>query len=209
MTPTSGPTAVPMSTHGGQLRVPVGVHDHAAGPADAPVTLVEYGDYQCPHCARAHPIVQALQARLGDRLRVVFRNFPLTEIHPQALSAALAAESVGAHGGEEAFWRMHHAIFAHQQDSRTALSDRHLLEYVAEAGGDPARVARDLETVAHEERVRADFMGGVRSGVNGTPTFFVNGIRFDGDWTDERAFGDALERLADAVGEERGADAHR
>lgn len=202
-------TTAPMSTHGGQLRVPVGAHDHAAGPADAPVSLVEYGDYQCPHCGRAHPIVQAIQARLGDRLRFVFRNFPLTEIHPQALSAAIAAESVGAHAGEEAFWRMHHAIFAHQQDSRTALSDRRLAQYAAEAGGDPAQVERDLETVAHEERVRADFMGGVRSGVNGTPTFFVNGARFDGDWTDAGAFAAALEHEAARVREGRGTDAHR
>lgn len=205
-------TTVPMSTHGGQLRVPVGAADHALGPADAPVTLVEYGDYQCPHCRRAHPIVLALQARLGDRLRFVFRNFPLTEIHPQALAAAIAAESVAAHAGEDAFWRMHHLIFEHQQDSANALSDRHLARYATEAGGDATQVERDLDVAAHEARVRGDFMGGVRSGVNGTPTFFVNGARYNDDWTDAAAFAAALEREADAAAAttgERGADAHR
>lgn len=183
-----------------QLRIPVGEQDHAQGRADAPVTLVEYGDYQCPHCGRAHPIVRQVQQRLGDRLRFVFRNFPLTEIHPQALQAAEAAESAGAHGGEAAFWAMHDAIFEHQQDSRTALSDRHLLEYAKDVGADTAAMARDLEAGAHEARVRADFMGGVRSGVNGTPTFFVNGMRFDGDWTDVDAFVAALERAASSAG---------
>jgi protein-disulfide isomerase len=160
------------------------------------VTLVEYGDYECPHCGRAHPIVQAVQARLGDRLRFVFRNFPLTEIHPHALHAAEAAESVGAQLGDAGYWRMHDAIFEHQQDSRTALSDRHLAQYAAAVGAEPDRVLRDLEADAHVARIEADFTGGVRSGVNGTPTFFVNGVRYDGDWTDVDAFAAALERAA-------------
>ena len=181
------------------LRIPVGEHDHAQGPTDAPVTLVEYGDFQCPHCGRAYPIVREIQQRLGDRLRFVFRNFPLTEIHPQALHAAQAAESVGAQLGEAGFWRMHGAIFEHQQDSRTALSDRHLARYAGEAGADADAVLRDLESGAHVERVEADFSGGVRSGVNGTPTFFVNGARYDGDWTDVDAFAAALERAAQAA----------
>ncbi len=178
------------------LRFPVSEHDHAQGPADAPVTLVEYGDFECPYCGQAHPIVQEVQRRLGDRLRFVFRHFPLTEIHPQAMHAAQAAESVGAQLGEEGFWRMHDAIFEHQKDSRTALSDRKLARYAGELGADAAAVARDLESDAHEERVRADFSGGVRSGVNGTPTFFVNGARHDSDWTDVDAFAAALERAA-------------
>jgi protein-disulfide isomerase len=182
------------------LRPPVGAADHAQGPADAPVTLVEYGDYECPHCARAHPVVQAVRARLGDRLRFVFRNFPLTEIHPHALHAAEAAESVGAQLGEAGYWPMHDAIFEHQQDSRTALSDRHLAEYATAVGADGARVLADLEGDAHVERVQADFSSGVRSGVNGTPTFCVNGARYDGNWTDADAFATDLEAAARAAG---------
>ena len=189
-------SAAPDSAAG--LRVAVGDDDHTLGPPDAPVTLVEYGDFQCPHCARAFPVVQGVKERLGDRVRFVFRHFPLTEIHPQALHAAQAAESAAALGGEEAFWAMHDALFQHAQESRTALSDRNLVRYAESAGVDPAQVARDLEAGAHEERVRADFMGGVRSGVNGTPTFFVNGVRFDGDWSDEEGFVAALERAAGA-----------
>ena len=170
------------------LRIPVSAQDHAQGPADAPVTLVEYGDYQCPYCFQAYPIVQALQQRLGDQLRVVFRNFPLTEIHSHALHAAVAAESVGAQLGNDAYWRMHDMIYEHQQDSPTALSDDHLARYGAAVGADAARIARDLKSDAFVERVQADFTGGVRSGVNGTPTFFINGARYDGDWTDVNAF---------------------
>ena len=181
---------------GPSLRVPVTDQDHAQGPAGAPVTLVEYGDYQCPYCGQAFPIVQAVQRRLGDRLRFVFRNFPLTEVHPFAQHAAEAAESVAARAGEGAFWAMHDAIYTHQQDSRTALSDRHLAEYAAAAGADADRVLAALAADAHAARVQADFTGGVRSGVNGTPTFFVNGTRFDGDWTDAEAFAAALERAA-------------
>lgn len=177
-----------------QLQVPVGEGDHIQGPSAAPVTLVEYGDYQCPHCGTVHPIIKALQQRFGDRLRFVFRNFPLTEMHQQALHAAEAAESVAEHAGEAAFWVMHDAIYEHQQDSGAALSDQHLLEYAAAAGADPEVVARDLQADAQQTRVRADFKSGVRSGVNGTPTFFVNGTRFDGDWTNLEKFATALAR---------------
>lgn len=181
---------------GPALRVPVGDGDHAQGPADAPVTLVEYGDYQCPYCGQAFPIVQAVQRRLGDRLRFVFRNFPLTEVHPFAMHAAAAAESVAARAGEGAFWAMHDALYVHQRDSRTALSDQHLARYAAEAGASADAVLADLAADAYVDRVQADFTGGVRSGVNGTPTFFVNGVRFDGDWTDAEGFAAALEAAA-------------
>ena len=179
-----------------RLRIPVGAQDHAQGAADAPVTLVEYGDYECPHCRRAYPIVQEVQRRLGDRLRFVWRNFPLTEIHPRALHAAEAAESVGEQLGEAGYWPMHDAIFEHQQESHAALDDAHLARYAADVGADAARVLRDLEADAHVTRIEADFSGGVRSGVNGTPTFFVNGVRHDGDWTDVDSFTEALERAA-------------
>jgi protein-disulfide isomerase len=170
------------------LRIPVSAQDHVQGSADAAITLVEYGDYQCPYCFQAHPIVRELQRRLGDQLRVVFRNFPLTEIHHHALRAAIAAESVGAQLGNEGYWRMHDAIYEHQQDSPTALSDQHLAQYGAAVGADAARIARDLESDAFVDHIQTDFTGGVRSGVNGTPTFFVNGARFDGDWTNVDTF---------------------
>jgi protein-disulfide isomerase len=194
-----------MTATAGRLRSDVTDRDHSSGPVDAAVTLVEYGDYQCPYCRQAHPLLKALQRRLADNgspFRFVFRNFPLTEIHPRALRAAEAAESVAAHGGDAAFWTMHDAIFEHQRRSTNALSDQHLAEYAAAARVDGALVARDLKNGAQEPRVRDDFLGGVRSGVNGTPTFFINGVRFDGDWTDADAFARALEDAA-AVATER------
>jgi protein-disulfide isomerase len=201
MTRTTTPSTAPDTTRAaaGRLRRDVTNLDHSRGPVDAEVTLVEYGDYQCPYCRQAQPLVKALQRRLGDSgrpFRFVFRNFPLTEIHPRALHAAEAAESVAAHGGEAAFWAMHDTIFEHQRDSAIALSDQHLAEYAAAVGVDGARVARDLENGVHEARVRDDVMGGIRSGVNGTPTFFINGLRFDDDWTDADAFARALEDAA-------------
>lgn len=181
-----------MSSHAGTLQPAVSAHDHAQGPAHAPVTLVEYGDYQCPHCFRAFPIVQELQRRLGDQLRFVFRNFPLSEMHPEALHAAEAAESVAVHAGEDAFWQMHDAIYTHQQDSEWALDDAHLARYATAVGANATLISEDLSNDVHEARVKADFMSGVRSGVNGTPTFFINGVRFDGDWTDIATFEQAL-----------------
>jgi protein-disulfide isomerase len=185
-----------MSTNQGSLRPDVSDGDHVLGIADAPVTLLEYGDYECPYCYRAHPIIATLRGRLGDRLRFVFRNFPLTEIHPHALHAAIAAESVAASAGAERFWQMHGAIYEHQQDSPDALDDGHLLGYAKAVGADPATVKRDLESSRFVERVRADLMSGVRSGVNGTPTFFINRVRFDGDWTNVTEFAAALEEAA-------------
>lgn len=181
------------------LHVPLSAQDHVQGPPDAPVTLVEYGDYQCPYCYQAYPIVQELQRRLGDQLRVVFRNFPLTEIHRHALHAAIAAESVGAQLGNDAYWRMHDMIYEHQQDSPTALSDASLVAYGTAVGADAARLMRDLESEAFVKHIEADFNGGVRSGVNGTPTFFINGVRYDGDWADVDGFVEALNEAAVSV----------
>ena len=181
------------------LKPPVGDEDHAMGPADAPITLVEYGDYQCPHCGRAYPRVKAIQKRFGDRLRFVFRNFPLAESHPEAMHAAEAAESVAASAGEEAFWKMHDLIYEHQQDDLDALDDAHLVRYAVEAGASAKQVKADLEGEVYEERVRADFMSGVRSGVNGTPTFFINGVRYDGDWTTVATFAADLEAAAEQI----------
>ena len=170
---------------GPKLTLPVGERDHAQGPADAPVTLVEYGDYECPHCGRAYPIVKAVQKVLGPRLRFVYRNFPLSEAHPNAENAAEAAEAAGAQGK---FWEMHDALFEHQR----ALQPRHLAAYAAGLGLDAERLAEELDSHVYAARVREDFRSGVRSGVNGTPTFFLNGARFDGPW-DERGLLSAIE----------------
>jgi protein-disulfide isomerase len=160
---------------GATLTLPVGERDHVQGPADAPVTLVEYGDYECPHCGRAYPIVKQVRARLGRRLRFVFRNFPLRESHPHAEHAAEAAEAAGAQGK---FWEMHDRLFERQ----FALDDDYLVEYARELGLDGPRVGRELAAGTYAPRVREDFRSGVTSGVNGTPTFFINGVRHDGSW---------------------------
>jgi protein-disulfide isomerase len=166
---------MPVNDEVARLSSPVTARDHAQGAADAPVTLVEYGDYECPHCGRAYPIVKELQRRLGTQLRFVFRNFPLKEIHPHAEHAAEAAEAAGVQGQ---FWEMHDRMFEQQR----TLGDLHLLEYAAELGLDVARVKHELAEDTHVPRVREDFLSGVRSGVNGTPTFFLNGIRHDDAW---------------------------
>src|SRR5262245_7406157 len=158
-----------------RLTLPVGPRDHADGPTDARVTLVEYGDYECPHCGRAYPIVKEVQERLGATLRFVFRNFPLSESHPHAEHAAEAAEGAAAQGR---FWEMHDTLYEHQR----ALEDRHLVGYAGGLGLDAARFEAELRSRVHKPRVREDFLSGVRSGVNGTPTFFINGIRFDDSW---------------------------
>ena len=199
MAMTRSTTRVPEVAGGGRRFPRVTNQDHSRGPVDAVVTLVEYGDYQCPYCRQARPIVKVLERRLADRtipIRFVFRNFPLTEIHAQSLHAAEAAESVSQHAGELAFWTMHDAIFVHQDGTPAALSDERLCEYASAVGVDAALIARDLETGAHEQRIRDDYIGGLRSGVNGTPTFFINGRRYDGDWRDVREFTAALEAAA-------------
>ena len=179
------------ASSGGRLTPPVSDRDHAAGLADAPVTLVEYGDYECPYCGMAYPIVKALQRQLAADLRFVFRNFPLAEAHPHARRAAQAAEAAAAQGR---FWEMHDMLFEHQD----ALTDADLIGYARELGVDAERVARELENGTHAKRVRDDFRNGVRSGVNGTPTFFINGQRYDGSWMNEKKLVGALRAAVDA-----------
>jgi protein-disulfide isomerase len=159
----------------GDRELPVGPRDHAQGPATAPLTLVEYGDYECPHCGRAYPIVKTVQEHFGQQLRFVFRNFPITTVHPHAQHAAEAAEAAAV---QRHFWEMHDTLFEHQ----AALDDRHLGQYADSVGLDRARFDRELKDGTHAHRVREDFMSGVRSGVNGTPTFFINGRRYDDSW---------------------------
>jgi protein-disulfide isomerase len=158
-----------------RLVLPIGGRDHVLGPPDAPVTLVEYGDYQCPHCGAAHPVVKTVLRHLGRNVRFAFRHFPLAEIHPNALPAAEAAEAAGA---QSKFWEMHDLLFENQD----ALEHRDLVRYAEALDLDLPRFVAELAEHTWEPRVREDFMTGVRSGVNGTPTFFVNGVRHDGPW---------------------------
>jgi len=182
-----------VSTTGWQaeLTVPVSPdRDHIQGPLDAPATLVEYGDFQCPYCGKAYPIVKEVQARMGDRLRFVFRNFPITTSHQYAQHAAEAAEAAAAQGK---FWEMHDALFENQP----RLDDADLRRSADRVGLDLERFDADMAQHAYAERVREDFMGGVRSGVNGTPTFYVNGARHDDAYDVETLVG-ALERAPGA-----------
>ena len=165
----------------------VAADDHVLGDQDAPVILIEYGDFECPHCGRAYPIVHQVIDRLRDQLCFVFRHFPLQEQHPHALHAAAAAEAAGSQGK---FWEMYDQLFTHQH----ALEDDDLVGYAQAIGIDADRVRDELEAGAHEDKVRAHFMSGVRGGVNGTPTFFINGERFDGNWSDIDAFERALRK---------------
>jgi protein-disulfide isomerase len=157
------------------LHVPVTERDHVQGRPDAPVTLLEYGDYECPHCGRAYPIVKEVQQRLGRQLRFVFRNFPLSEIHPHAQHAAEAAEAAAA---QRRFWEMHDLLFEHQR----ALADGDLVAYARRLDLEVEQFERELGEHMHRRRVREDFLSGIRSGVNGTPTFFINGVRHDDAW---------------------------
>ena len=156
-----------------RLTLPVTDRDHIHGSAEALVTLVEYGDYECPDCGRAYPIVEEIRQEVGDQLRFVFRNFPLTQSHEHAEMAAEGAEAAAA---QERFWEMHRTLFTHQNELDTS----NLLQYASRLGIDTEQFRRALTTHAFRDRVHEDFMSGVRSGVNGTPTFFINGVRYDG-----------------------------
>ena len=169
------------------LKTPVGADDHAAGPADAPVTLVEYGDFQCPYCGQAYPIVKSLQKRFGAKLRFVFRHMPLNNAHPQAELAAQAAEAAAIQGK---FWLMHDALYEHQDQLGLAF----VLKTAARLHLDVVAFERDLTSSVVHARVQQSFMDGVRSGVNGTPTFYLNGTRFDASW-DPETLGSAIEAL--------------
>jgi protein-disulfide isomerase len=170
------------------LRVPVGEQDHIQGNADAKGTLVEYGDYECPHCGHAYPIVKRVQKHFGKKLRFVFRNFPLAEMHPHAESAAETAEYAGAQGK---FWEMHDALFENQEQLSGAL----YLKLAQQLGLPPQDLRAAVEKREFLERVKSDFTGGVRSGVNGTPTFFINGKRHDGAFEYE----DLVEAIEEAL----------
>jgi protein-disulfide isomerase len=163
------------------LRPPVSETDHAQGRRDAPIVLVEYGDFECPYCGAAHPQLKAVQEAMGDQLCFVFRHFPLSQAHPHAERAAEFAEAAATIGR---FWEMHDLLFENQR----ALDERSLVKYAAALGFDAALIESALRG-DFASKVRADFTSGVRSGVNGTPCLFINGERFEGGWDPESLIG--------------------
>jgi protein-disulfide isomerase len=159
------------------LAVPVSPdRDHIRGPDKAPAVLLEYGDYQCPYCGAAHPIVKAVQEQTGNDLQFVFRHFPLMTVHPVAELAAEAAEAAGAQGK---FWEMHDMLYENQDQLDAPAS---LMEFAVAVRLDTERFAEELVRHVHAGKVRDNLLSGVRSGVQGTPTFFINGRRHDASW---------------------------
>src|SRR5437763_1271006 len=155
------------------LAEPVNEKDHALGPPTAPVTSVEYGDYECPDCLNAVPIIAQVRQRLGERLRFVFRHFPQSSIHPHASMAAEAAESAADQGK---FWQMHEALFTHQKE----LADLDLSHLALTLGLEIYKFESGRSRESHRQRIQNDFESGTRSGVHKTPTLFINGQRYDG-----------------------------
>ena len=178
-----------------RLTVPVNESDHALGASSAPVTLVEYGDFECPHCGRAYYVTKSLKVRLGPQLRVIYRHFPLATVHPHAGRAAEAAEAAAAQG---TFWPMHDWLYEHQE----SLDDGSLVRAGAQLGLDRRRLIDELGRGVHAPRVREHFMSGVRSGVNGTPTFFINGWRHNGGYDFDTLF-EAVQRALAAEERDR------
>jgi protein-disulfide isomerase len=156
-----------------KLTIPVRKQDHIEGPKEARVTLVEYGDFECPYCGKAHEVLTRVLEEMGAQVRFVFRHFPITTVHPHAEAAALAAEAAGAQGK---FWEMHDILFENQD----SLEDDDLLSYAEALDLDTERFTESLRTREFLPRIKEDIMSGVRSGVNGTPTFYINGVRHDG-----------------------------
>jgi protein-disulfide isomerase len=175
-----------------KLTLPVSTErDHVQGPNTAPVTLVEYGDYECPYCGQAYPIIKNIQERIRGKLRFVFRNFPITQVHPHAQHAAEAAESAGS---QNKFWEMHDCLYEHQHE----LDDKPLRQYASALRMDVARFDDEMAKHVHASRVREDFMSGIHSGVNGTPTFYINGIRYDESWDEKTLLAAINQTLANS-----------
>jgi protein-disulfide isomerase len=159
-----------------QLTVPVNIgSDHIRGSINAPITLVEYGDYECPYTAAAYPIVKEIMSQFADKIYFVFRNFPLNDIHPHAQVAAEAAEAAAA---QDKFWDMHDYLFEHQK----ALDYTNLLEYAQKVGLNIERFKKDISRHAYASLIEQSLKGGINSGVEGTPTFFINGVRYENSW---------------------------
>jgi protein-disulfide isomerase len=156
------------------LTPPVSERDHSQGTTDALLTLVEFGDYQCPYCGAAYPVVKQLQETFGRNLRFVFRNFPMTQAHPYALIAAEAAEAAAL---QDKFWEMHDLLYENQQ----FLEDDVLQSLAKSVELDLEKVRKDITKGNVAQRIKEDRRSGIASGVNGTPSFFINGIRYDGN----------------------------
>jgi protein-disulfide isomerase len=155
------------------LNMPDARRDHFQGATEAPIALLEYGDYECPFCRDVQPVVKEIQQRLGDDLCLAFRHFPLTQMHPHAEHAAEAAEAAANQGR---FWEMHETLFENQR----ALDDESLARYAFVLDLDGISLLKEVVAGAYASRIREDFRAGVRGGVNGTPCFFINGRRYDG-----------------------------
>lgn len=168
-----------------KLRTPVGQRDHTTGKTSATVTLVEYGDYQCSHCSEAYPLIKKLRKEFSNDLLFVFRNFPLQESHPEAMIAAQAAEAAGI---QNKFWEMHDLIYEHQEE----LSENNLVYFAETLNLDIDQFKNDCSSQDVASKIESDFESGIRSGVNGTPTFFINDKRLD-------SYDESYESLADAV----------
>ena len=158
-----------------KLTLPVSERDHIQGPNSAPVTLVEYGDYECPYCAQAYLIIKEVQERMGNKLRFVFRNFPLTSARPRAYRVALAAEAAAV---QNKFWDMFDYLFRHGQTN----TDENLRKSAAGLGLNMDNFDRDFKEQTHKVHLDEDIESGKSSGVRNTPTFFINGDRYDGAW---------------------------
>jgi protein-disulfide isomerase len=167
--------STPLSYQTGRLSVPVGENDHIRGPLDASVTLVEYGDFECPYCGMAYPAVEEVLQKRPNTVRLAYRHFPITNVHPQAELAAETAEAAGVRGR---FWDMHDWLFENQQ----LIAGDTLLLGAEKLGLDGEAIGQELAEHRYADKVRRDFVGGVHSGVNGTPTFFVNDVRHDGGY---------------------------
>ena len=156
------------------LKNPVTIKDHIQGTSTAPLELLEYGDYQCPSCGEAYLVLKNVQEQLGDQVQFIFRNFPLTE-HPDAFGAAMAAEAAAL---QHKFWPMYNLLYSNQ----LYLGIDDLLAYAENIGLDIDRFRRDIRSEALVSKIQADLDGGERSGVTGTPNFYINGKKYDGDW---------------------------
>ncbi|WP_319460151.1 DsbA family protein [Micromonospora sp. RTP1Z1] len=165
----------PLQVTTAKLRIPVTDVDHVRGPVNAPVTLVEYGDFQCRFCGAAYSNLTEVLRQRADQVRLVYRHFPIANVHPYAESAAEAAEAAGGRGR---FWEMHDWLYEHQDQ----LDPVHLSLGVEQLGLSPEEIDAEVNGHAHADRVRRDFVGGIRSGVNGTPSLFVNDVRHDGGY---------------------------
>jgi protein-disulfide isomerase len=170
------------------LTAPINIGtDHIRGSVNAPVVIVEYGDYECPYTGMAYPIVKEIMRRFGDKVQVAFRNFPLNEIHPHAQHAAEAAEAAAA---QDKFWQMHDYLFEHQK----ALGDSHLLQYAEKVGLDINKFKKEMSEHIYASLIDESLKSGIDSGVEGTPTFFVNGKRYENSW-DLDTFSNVLQKI--------------